>query len=236
MVDKSKILQEGSTCWRMRHAERAAVLVDGAAYFGALRAALLKAQRSVFIVGWDIDSRVELLGEEPKPDDDAPTKLGELLTYLVDRRPELRIHLLLWDYSVVYALEREPLPSINLDWATPRQIKVCLDDVLPLGASHHQKIVVIDDAIAFCGGLDLTIRRWDTAEHSLEHPRRRDPDGKPYDPFHDIQMCVDSEAALVLADLVRQRWLDAACEHPLAAEPTGDPWPEGLEPDFTGVD
>ncbi len=236
MVDKSKILQEGSTCWRIGHAERAAVLVDGAAYFGALRDALLKAQRSVFIAGWDIDSRVELLGEEPKPDDDAPTKLGELLTYLVDHRPELRIHLLLWDYSVVYALEREPLPAINLDWATPRQIKVCLDDVLPLGASHHQKIAVIDDAIAFCGGLDLTIRRWDTAEHRPEHPRRRDPDGKPYDPFHDIQMCVDGEAAAALADLVHERWLDAACEAVDKDEPASDAWPEDLVPDFENID
>lgn len=231
-----KILEEGSTCWRLGCAKRAAVLIDGAAYFAALREALLKAQRSVFIVGWDIDSRVEILGEEPKPDDDAPTKLGELLTYLVDRRPQLQIHLLLWDYSVVYALEREPLPSINLDWATPRQIKVCLDDVLPLGASHHQKIVVIDDAVAFCGGLDLTIRRWDTTEHRPEHPRRRDPDGKAYDPFHDLQMCVDGEAAIALADLVRERWLEAACEAVDKNEPAGDAWPEDLVPDFENLD
>jgi phosphatidylserine/phosphatidylglycerophosphate/cardiolipin synthase-like enzyme len=30
------------------------------------------------------------------------------------------------------------------------------------GASHHPKIVVIDDAIAFVGGLDLARGRWDT--------------------------------------------------------------------------
>ena len=46
-----KILEEGSTCWRIGRAQRAAVLIDGAAYFGVLREAFLKAQRSVFIVG-----------------------------------------------------------------------------------------------------------------------------------------------------------------------------------------
>ena len=235
-VEDLKILEEGRTCWRIARAERAAVLIDGAAYFAALRKALLEARHSVFIVGWDIDSRVELIGEEAEPDDEAPTRLGDLLTYLVDRRPELQIHLLLWDYSVVYALEREPLPSVNLDWATPRQIKVCLDDVLPLGASHHQKIVVIDDAVAFCGGLDLTVRRWDTTEHRPEHPGRRDPDGKPYDPFHDMQMCVDGEAAIALADLVRERWLEAACEAVDRTGSPGDVWPEYVAPEFENVD
>ena len=70
--------------------------------------------------------------------------------------------MLLWDYSVLYSLERELLPVLSLQWRTPPQIELCLDDVLPIGSSHHQKIVVIDDALAFSGGLDLTIRRWDT--------------------------------------------------------------------------
>ena len=36
---RQPILQEGETCWRIARAERAALLVDGAAYFEALRAA-----------------------------------------------------------------------------------------------------------------------------------------------------------------------------------------------------
>ncbi len=229
------ILVEGDTCWTVREAGRAAVLVDGAAYFGALRSALLKAQRSIFIVGWDIDSRVRLIGPSGEPDEEAPLRLRDFLIHLVRRRPELQVRLLLWDYSVLYALEREPLPSLNLDWSTPRQIEVCLDDVLPLGASHHQKVVVVDDAVAFCGGLDLAIRRWDTPDHRLDEPDRRDPHGEPYPPFHDVQMCVDGPAAAALAELVRERWSAAACESTDPVEPTGDPWPDGVEPDFIGA-
>ena len=206
------ILEPGISCWRLEKAERAAVLIDAAAYYGALRQALARARRSVVIIGWDIDSRTRLVGLTGKPDDGGADLLGAFLTELVTQRPELRIHLLLWDYSIVYALEREAFPSVTLDWTTPEQISVCLDDELPLGASHHQKLVVIDDAVAFCGGLDLTIRRWDTSEHTVDNPNRVDPDGVGYRPFHDMQMMVDGAAAAALAELARDRWRAAACE------------------------
>ena len=173
-----KILRPGETCWRVETANRAAVLVDGAAYFGALRSSLLKATRSVFIIGWDIDSRVRVVGGSGACDDGAPEQLKALLTHMSNRRPDLSIHVLLWDYSVLYALDREPLPNLNLGWMTPPGIHVCLDDVLPLGSCHHQKIVVVDDAVAFCGGLDLAVGRWDTSEHRPRHPVRVDPAGE----------------------------------------------------------
>src|SRR3954467_11358589 len=94
-------------------------------------------------------------------------------------------------HSVLYSLERELFPIVALGWLTPRRIRFCLDEDLPAGASHHQKIVVVDDAVAFCGGLDVTTRRWDTAEHRLDDARRVDPAGLPYRPFHDVQAVID---------------------------------------------
>jgi phospholipase D1/2 len=232
----TEILCPDDTCWREEKADRVAVVVDGAAYFAALRSAILKAKRSIFIVGWDIDSRVRLVGDSGSVDDGAPEGLKALLTYAAERRPELSIHVLLWDYSIVYALDREPLPSLNLGWTTPPQIEVCLDDVLPLGSCHHQKIVVVDDTVAFCGGLDLAIGRWDTPEHRPRHPDRTDPDGDPCPPFHDLMMVVDGAAAAALAELVRTRWLEAACRKALPFEPTGDPWPDSVRPEFTEVE
>lgn len=231
----SPILQEDKTCWRLAPCSRARVLIDGADYFLALRRALLKAEDTVFIIGWDIDSRTPLVGPGGKKDkdDDLPVTFGDFLTALVKRRAGLKIHLLLWDYSVLYALEREPLPEVKLDWSTPSEISVCLDDVLPIGACHHQKVVVIDNALAFSGGLDLTIRRWDTPGHALRDPERSDPKGESYRPFHDIQMMVDGDAAAALGELVRYRWQRAACETPRKTTTQGDPWPDGFEPDFT---
>src|SRR5581483_3792923 len=93
-------LVPGRTVWRLEPCRRAAVLVDGACFFGAVRSAFLAARRSIFVIGWDIDSRTELVGEE-SPADGLPTAFGPFLAKLVSRRPDLRVRLLLWDYPVL---------------------------------------------------------------------------------------------------------------------------------------
>ncbi|MGJ3263007.1 MAG: VTT domain-containing protein [Salinarimonas sp.] len=250
MGESGGILKVGETVWTVARAHRAAALIDAAATFGAMRAAMLNARARILVVGWDIDSRTPLVGEEPEPADGLPRELGPFLRALVERRPRLKVDLLLWDYALLYGLERELLPEVKLDWSTPRQIRARLDDVLPIGASHHQKIVVVDGALAFCGGLDLAIRRWDTRAHALDDPRRRDPDGAPYRPFHDAQMLVDGEAARALAALAEARWRQAeggyaaAPRLPKAAAPSrrrrapaadADLWPARVDPDFREV-
>lgn len=230
-----RVIRPGRNAWRLEQARRAAVLVDAAQYFSAVRLAMRKARRSIYIVGWDINSRMRLVGESGEPDDGLPATLGDFLSALVGGNPELSIKLLLWDFSLVYSFEREPLPSLMLQWKTPRQIELCLDDALPAGSSHHQKIVVIDDMVAFSGGLDLTVRRWDSSRHSPTDPHRVDPAGTPYLPFHDVQMLVDGPAATALGDLVRERWANATYERLQGAQVTADPWPETVEPDFRDV-
>lgn len=210
------------------------MLVDAADYFAALRESLLKARQNVFVIGWDVDSRTPIRGAQA-PADGAPETLGPLLVHLAKRRPELKVHVLLWDYSLLYALEREPLPKLNLDWRTPPGVSVCLDSALPLGACHHQKLVIIDDAVAYCGGMDLTIRRWDDPQHDPDNALRVDPGGKPYAPFHDVQLVVDGDAALTLGALARSRW-HAACTEPCRpSQASGDPWPDTVTPDLTDV-
>ena len=225
----------GQNCWRIEHADRAAILIDAGAFFGAVRSALLQAKRSVFIVGWDLDSRTRLVGEDCAADDGWPVTLREFLVRLVRERPELTVHLLAWDFAVLYALEREPFPSLKLGWNTPSRIRFRLDNALPVGASHHQKIIVVDDAVAFSGGLDLTIRRWDTCQHDIDNPDRCDPAGQPYRPFHDVQMVVDGAAARALADIAHARWARVTGER-IPVRPEGSashvPWPD-VTPDFT---
>lgn len=205
------------------------MLVDSSNYYRHLENALLNAQKSILIAGWDFNGQIAL-----RPDRHNPEQLGLLLRRLVDERPDLYIHILVWASGPIYSARqmrffpREP-------WADHPRIKLCYDSRHPWRGSHHQKIVCIDDSLAFSGGIDLTVHRWDTSSHLVNDPRRQDVDGKPYDAVHDVQMAVDHEAAKSLADLVRARWL--ACNGSEIA-PLGvisDRWPDRLVPDMRDV-
>ncbi len=219
----------GRTCWRTERAGRVAFLVDGARYFAALAQALERVERSVLIVGWDFHGRTRLRPDSPV--DDLPDELGPRLDALVRRRPELEVRVLEWDYSLLYALERRFASWLDTAWSRHERFQLRLDDQHPFGASQHQKLVVLDDALAFTGGLDLTLRRWDTSEHHCDDPRRVAPDGRPYDPFHDVQIAVDGAAARALGELARERWRRATGEVLAPVRPGPDPWPDALEPD-----
>jgi phosphatidylserine/phosphatidylglycerophosphate/cardiolipin synthase-like enzyme/uncharacterized membrane protein YdjX (TVP38/TMEM64 family) len=210
-------------------------LIDGAAFFAAVRQAAIKARRSIVIMGWDLDSRTRLVGESGQPEDGYPAELAAFLTALVEQRPGLQVFLLLWDFSLLYATEREPFPHAALQWRTPPGVHFSLDNQVPVGSSQHQKIVVIDDCVAFSGGLDLTARRWDTPSHDIANPWRVDAAGKPYRPFHDVQAMVDGDAALALSQLARERWRCVTARRLPVAQPGSDAWPEHIKPDFTNV-
>jgi phospholipase D1/2 len=229
------ILAPGRNCWRLEQAGRVAFLVDGADYFSAVRAAARKARRSIFILGWDIDSRLRLVPEGAN--DGLPEPLGDFLNALAKRSRKLRIYILDWDFAMVYAPDREVLPRYKLGWRTHRRVRFELDGAHPVGSSHHQKVVVIDDAMAFVGGLDLTHCRWDTPEHRADEPRRNHPGGESCPPFHDIQVAVDGEAAAALGELARERWRRATGKAPKVHSPGGaaDPWPESLAADLDDV-
>ncbi|MGB8435254.1 MAG: phospholipase D-like domain-containing protein, partial [Burkholderiales bacterium] len=237
LITDREILSVGRNYSRIERAERVAFLIDGEAYFGAFRAAAERAQRSILIVGWDVDSRAKLFHDE-HDSSGLPATLGDFLDALVKRRKTLQIHVLNWDFAMLYALEREFLPIYALDWRTHARMHFHLDDVHPVGSSHHQKIVVVDDAVAFVGGLDLTIRRWDTSEHRPDEPRRVDPAGNAYPPFHDVQMMVDGAAAEALGDIARERWQRATGEDLRKPDSRADhdPWPAEVVPDVTDVD
>ena len=98
------------------------------------------------------------------------------------------------------------LPALKLRMQAPPRFHFRLDGMHPKGASHHQKMVVVDDAVAFVGGIDLSRWRWDTPSHQPDDPRRIDPDGRPYPPFHDMMMMVEGEVAERLGELARERW------------------------------
>lgn len=216
----------------MARAQRVAFLVDGEAVFGAVADALERAQSSVWLLGWDFHSAVRLRRGDPQG---RPDELVALLDALARERPSLHVRVLAWDFAMLYALEREFLPLLRFGAKTHRRVHFAMDSEHPLTASQHQKLVVVDDAIAFAGGFDLTAHRWDTRAHLPDDPRRVTPAGKPYPPFHDVQIAVDGQAACALATLARERWQRATGRSVRPTKPQGDPWPPKLEPQVRDV-
>ena len=148
------MVHEGDNCWKVSHAERFGWCVDGENYFGAVRESFGKARHEILIVGWDIDSRLELIRDEDDPG--YPGELCDVLQQLADATDSLCVRVLSWDFAVVYALERELLPARAFGWRKSKRLHFSLDSQHAIGASHHQKIVVIDGTLAYSGGFDLT--------------------------------------------------------------------------------
>jgi len=222
--NSENILKEGKNCWKISKSARFAPLIDGENYYRAVAEAVDLAEHSVYIAAWDIDSRTRLLRG------DVNKTLTEVLTEACTKKPDLKIYILSWDFAVLYAMEREKLMSFKWNLGTPKNITFKLDNECPFGASHHQKIVVADDSLAYTGGMDISNSRWDTREHKDDNPLRSDPLEENYLPYHDIMFAMTGRAAKDFAELFRQRWYTATGKNLPEPDTSRDIWPDFVEP------
>ncbi|SDB69638.1 phospholipase D-like domain-containing protein [Belnapia rosea] len=234
VVPLASVLHPGENCWRIEQASRATVIIDAADYFRAARSAMLAARHRIMLIGWDFDARIELVPGEDTPG--MPSRLGDFILWLVRRRPELEIYVLRWDLGAFKALFRGTTLLTLLRWKAHPHITARLDGMHPPAASHHQKIVVLDDCLAFCGGIDMTSARWDTRAHRDDEPNRRTPGGTAEKPWHDATTALEGPVAAALGELARERWRLAggAALEPVAQRT--DCWPTDLPAQFRDID
>jgi phosphatidylserine/phosphatidylglycerophosphate/cardiolipin synthase-like enzyme len=232
-----RLLAPGRTCWRVAQSDRFAPIIDGADYLAHVKAAMLEAKHRIMLIGWDLDHRIEF-----EPDGATlagPNRLGSFLQWLLWHRRELHVHLLKSNLRLLPAFDDVWFgiaPVSLLNHVTSRRMHLAVDGVHPMGAVHHQKIVVIDDAVAFCGGIDLAAGRWDTRDHSPGDPGRCTA-GEPYGPRHEVAVAVDGAAARLLAEHARDRWATATGEILAALPPLDVPiWPPRLVPSVRDVE
>ncbi len=224
----SKLIEPGRNCWRIEQAERFSVIIDAEQYFLAARETMMKAKKSIMLIGWDFDARIRL--GSPGQNDGAPDTLGDFILWLVDREPNLHIRLLQWDSRTFSNLFRGTNILYLLRWKAHKRITARMDATLSAIASHHQKLLVVDDSIAFCGGIDMTMNRWDTREHADVQPARTTPSGKQMMPWHDLASIFEGPAARAIGDHSRLRWQRACGEvlQPVVADPVA--WPKAVVP------
>ena len=178
-------------------------LVDGHEALPLIAEELRRAASHVHIAGWHVDPAFRLEPQGPP--------LAELLASL-----DVDVRVLVWAGA--------PLPLFRPSRADVREaarrlrrgrVRVELDAKERPLHCHHEKLVIVDDRIAFVGGIDLTDlagRRYDTSEHP--------PRGALG--WHDACVRLEGPAVGDVARHFALRWRSTSGEH-LADPPDPDP-------------
>jgi phosphatidylserine/phosphatidylglycerophosphate/cardiolipin synthase-like enzyme len=168
------------------------VLIEGGEYFPALEEAIRGARHSVLIAGWCITPGFAVLRDEP------PVLLRDLLGEAAE---SVDVRVLLWAGAPVpvFKPRRASVRDGRDELVRGTRIKVALDAHERPMHCHHEKLVVIDDEIAFVGGIDITDLGGDRFD-TLEHPAR----GRMG--WHDIASRLRGPAVADVSRHVAQRW------------------------------
>ena len=231
------LLEAGATCWRVEIAPRAGFFLDMADYFAAAKVAMSNAQRSIHLLNWAFDPDTRF---DPGPGGEGPAsdRFGAFLKNLGQERPDIDIKVLCWKSALPVAATQRFFPLRARACFSGSRVGFTLDGALPAGASHHQKMIIIDDAVAFCGGGDIGPDRWDNCAHLDDDPRRWNTSSgkKFYDSRHEVMSIVDGPPAAALGRLFRDRWARATKET-LSPGETLEPtaWPDCAAVDFRNI-
>ncbi|PZR07157.1 MAG: phospholipase [Archangium gephyra] len=182
------------------------VLIDGSNYYRELYRAMVRAEHSLVMSGWQFDTGVALLRGKDAAGAKTPVDFLHLLKHLIETRPSLRVWILAWDFHPLLAMEREWLQKLVFDWNIPDRLTFVYDSNHAPRGAHHQKFVTVDGELTFVGGMDVCEDRWDEPSHLMNNPLRLSR-GEPHKPFHDVH-CVmrGTEFAAAINELFIGRW------------------------------
>ncbi len=225
---------------------RVDLLVDGDAGWGAVAKDMKTAKKSVHVTTWTYQPDTELTRPDPlaEPEDRRQHTVHSLLQSLA--ADGVNVRLLPWDAPLLTAIQFGP-GGVRQHRKTRRAGKQADDNfevmeqanptevtIFPGGdtnlwnrllgdfqiGSYHQKTVVVDGTIGFCGGMNLKENDWDTRRHRLFDPRRckfdRDREHRrqveageqqsDHPPRHDYVARVQGPAVQHLEQNFQQRW------------------------------
>src|SRR3954467_4597477 len=125
------------------------VLIDGAQALPEIAAAIRGARRHVHIAGWSITPHFAVGRDEP------PLPLRELLADADERVP---VRVLMWAGAPphTFAPDRRAVRRARDELMYGTRIRAVCDARSRAMHCHHEKLVIVDDEVAFVGGIDLT--------------------------------------------------------------------------------
>lgn len=182
----------------VRQGNKVTVLVDGQEALPAMQAAIEGARSHVHIANWHATPDFRLVRSPG-----APT-LRELLATTAERVP---VRLLLWAGPPVPVFQptRGLVRREQRAFTEGTKVHCALDARERTMHCHHEKLVVVDDTVAFVGGVDFTALEGDRHDSS-EHPPDR-PLG-----WHDLMVRIEGPAVADVAEHFRSRWAEVTEE------------------------
>jgi len=174
------------------------VLIDGQSAFGAMADAMQAAKSHIHIAGWHLTPALRLRREDGSP------TLSGLLRELSEN---VQVRVLLWAGPPLPMFQptRRMMKSVQGELTRNSKVRCMLDGRERTLHCHHEKIVLIDDEVAFVGGIDLSDLagdRWD--ENS--HPPRGSTG------WHDVATLLRGPVVTDVAEHFRNRWQEVAAE------------------------
>ncbi len=192
----------GTASFSPRPGCRVELLADGSEALARIADAIRSARSHVHLAGWHFDHSFRLEKEGPT--------LRELLADAADR---VAVRVLAWagaPLPLFHPARREVRQACE-ELAGGTRISMALDARERPFHCHHEKLVVVDDEVAFVGGIDLTGFGGDRLDSSA-HPRR---DGLGW---HDSAVRLEGP---IVADVARHflmRWHAVAGSRPREPE------------------
>jgi phosphatidylserine/phosphatidylglycerophosphate/cardiolipin synthase-like enzyme len=186
------------------------VLIDGAEFLPRVAEELASARSHVHLTGWYFSPELALTrGDEP-------VSVRNLLAELAER---IDVRVLIWSGAPlpVFRPSRGDVRAMVERFRRGTEIHCELDSCVRLMHCHHEKAIVIDDRVAFVGGIDLTFDGGDP----YDSPRHSARGGLGW---HDVAVRLEGPAVVDVAEHFRLRWHGATDED---LPPTAVPDPVG---------
>ena len=183
------------------------ILIDGAQALPAIAEALRSAKSHVHLTGWHFspDFALERDGE--------PLVLRNLLGELAER---VDVRVLVWAGAPLplFRPSRKDVREMRDRLVGETKIQCALDSKERPMHCHHEKTIVVDDRVAFVGGIDLTSESGDRFDWN-HHPSRADVG------WHDACARIEGPAVADVGEHFRMRWREVTGETLAAVRSAG---------------